>query len=350
MSGVAKYAVYRKAEGDSKYTRYTITTATTYTDRNAVNGTFYYFRIWSMDSSGATLGDWSDARGITRPAPQVEKPLITSITITSDGVKLAWNAVSGAAKYAVYRKPSGASSFSRYTVTTATTYTDRNAASCPYEYRIWCLSSSGGTLGEWSDARSISFPTTQVEKPDISSIANTSDGVKLTWVAVSGAAKYAVYRKANSDSKYTRYTITTATTYTDKNAVNGTFYYYRIWCLNASGATLGDWSDARGITRQAQAVQVASPTISSIANTSNGVKLTWNAVSGAAKYAVYRKAEGASKYTRYTITTATSYTDRNAVNGTFYYYRIWCMNSSGTTLGDWSNARGITCNRSSKIY
>ena len=56
-------------------------------------------------------------------------------------------------------------------------------------------------------------------------------------------------------------------------------------------------------------------------------------------------ADGESKYTRISVSTSTSYTDRSAVNGTYYYYRIWCMNASNTVIGEWSNARAITCNR-----
>ena len=116
----------------------------------------------------------------------------------------------------------------------------------------------------------------------------------------------------------------------------------RLWVLmNASNQVIGDWSSARGITCQ----RSVTPAIASIANTGSGVKLTWGAVTGVAKYAIYRKAAGESKYTRYTVTTERVYTDKNTVNGTYYYYRIWSMDSSNKVLDEWSNARGITCNR-----
>ena len=111
--------------------------------------------------------------------------------------------------------------------------------------------------------------------------------------------------------------------------------------MNSSNVVLGEWSSARGIT----CVTSATPTISSIANTASGVKVTWGAVSGVAKYAIYRKAQGESKYTRISISTGTSYTDKSAVDGTYYYYRIWSMDSSNKVLDEWSNARGITCNQ-----
>ena len=277
--------------------------------------------------------------------PGAIQPVISSIANTATGVKITWGAVSGAAKYAVYRKMDGESKYSRYTVTTATSYTDKNTVNGKfYYYRIWCMDDSGNLAGEWSNARGITC-NSQVS-PTISSIANTSAGVKITWGAMSGAAKYAVYRKMEGESKYSRYTITTATSYTDKNVVNGSFYYYRIWGMNSSGSLLGAWSNARGITANIP----VTAAISSIANTASGVKLTWNAVPGAAKYAVYRKAEGQSSYSRYTVTAATSYTDKNVTNGTFYYYRLWCLDSSGKTMGSMSATRGITANIPKTTY
>jgi fibronectin type 3 domain-containing protein len=255
-------------------------------------------------------------------------------------VKLTWVGTEYAAKYAIYRKAQGESVYKRISISTSNTYTDKSAVDGTYYYyRIWSLNSAGKTVGEWSNAKAITCNKSPT--PTLTSIANTANGVKITWGTVNGVAKYAVYRKAEGESKYSRYTITTATSYTDKNAVNGTFYYYRVWSLDASGKALGEWSNAKGITCKRD----VTPKISSIANTSSGVKITWGAVPGVAKYAIYRKAEGESKYKRISIRTTTSYVDQSAADGTFYYYRIWSMDSAGNTLGEWSAARGITCNR-----
>ena len=177
--------------------------------------------------------------------------------------------------------------------------------------------------------------------PTLTSVANSANGVKLTWGAVKGVHRYAIYRKAVGESKYTRYTVTASTSYTDRNSVNGTYYYYRVMALDANGKALGDWSSARGIT----CVRNVTPTITGIKNTGSGVRIVWDKVPGAAKYAIYRKAAGESKYIRYTVTASTYYTDTKAVNGTYYYYRLLCLDASGKAIGDWSTARGITCSR-----
>ena len=54
------------------------------------------------------------------------------------------------------------------------------------------------------------------------------------------------------------------------------------------------------------------------------ITVQWNGVTNAAKYAVYRKAAGASSWTLLTSTvTGTSYVDKSGLTaGTTYYYTV----------------------------
>ncbi|MCD8151320.1 MAG: Ig-like domain-containing protein [Clostridiales bacterium] len=84
---------------------------------------------------------------------------------------------------------------------------------------------------------------------------------------------------------------------------------------------------------------LSTPTLKAPANTSSGVKVTWNSVSGASKYQVLRKtASGSWKSLGYT--TSTSYTDKTAKNGTQYSYSVRCVN--GTTAISKYNTTGKT--------
>jgi len=57
------------------------------------------------------------------------------------------------------------------------------------------------------------------------------------------------------------------------------------------------------------------------------VTLSWNSVSGASYYDIYRKSD--STYPFYASTTDTSYTDTGLTNGTTYYYKVSALNSDG---------------------
>ena len=267
----------------------------------------------------------------------IPTPAISGIINTTTGPRLTWGVVSTADKYAVYRKAEGDSRYTRYAITTNTSYTDKNAVDGVfYSYRIWSMDNANRLLGEWSGAEDI-LCQRSVTRSSISA-KNTADGIKISWEPISGVAKYAVYRKSSGESKYTRQSISAGISYLDKNAVNGVFYYYRVWGMDSSNKLLGEWSAARGIT----CIRSVVPVLSGIINTEAGIKLTWNPVPGMAKYAVYRKVEGGSKYTRYAVTASTSYIDRKTEEGTFYYYRVWSMDASSVLQGDWSTVRGVT--------
>lgn len=65
----------------------------------------------------------------------------------------------------------------------------------------------------------------------------------------------------------------------------------------------------------------AAPVLTSISNTLSGIKISWNKVSGASKYEVYRKAED-GKWSLIKTTTSTSYTDTAVQDSATYTYTI----------------------------
>ena len=81
----------------------------------------------------------------------------------------------------------------------------------------------------------------------------------LKWNAVSGAAKYEVYRARSKDGDYIKYSTVTGTSYTNTSYIeNGNTYYYKVRALDANG-TAGAWSSIVSVTyRKPAAATVAS--------------------------------------------------------------------------------------------
>ena len=76
----------------------------------------------------------------------------------------------------------------------------------------------------------------------------------------------------------------------------------------------------------------AAPTVTMTYSDSGKPKLTWNAVSGATSYRVFRSESRGTGYSLLGTTTATSYTNTGAAVGkTYYYYRVKAVNSVGTS-------------------
>jgi fibronectin type 3 domain-containing protein len=77
-------------------------------------------------------------------------------------------------------------------------------------------------------------PTPPTTAPAVSATGGTGQ-VSLTWSSVSGAAGYNVKRSTIPGAETTLTAGVTTTSYTDKNVIDGTMYYYEVSAINAGG-------------------------------------------------------------------------------------------------------------------
>jgi len=149
-------------------------------------------------------------------------------------------------------------------------------------------------------------------------------------------------RKAEGESKYTALAKITGNMYTDTNVENGKTYTYTIRCMDETGAYIGMY-DTAGKAVAVSGV-VSAPVFTVDPTPNKGVVISWNAVDGAAKYRIMRKAEGETKFTALAKITGTTYTDKTAEAGKTYTYTVRCMDASNLYVGSYDKV-GITITR-----
>lgn len=93
----------------------------------------------------------------------------------------------------------------------------------------------------------IHFAVDTLPAPEIESLTNTADGVKVAWGAVNGASQYRVLRKTE-DGSWEKVGDTSDCSYTDGTAVNGTKYTYTVRCLSADGERYTSGYDETGVS------------------------------------------------------------------------------------------------------
>ena len=257
-------------------------------------------------------------------------PQITSLKNTTGGVKLQWNKVNGAYGYRLYYRPASGG-WKRFKDTTATSFTDSSVVPNKTEtYTIRCLDKDGNTISGFnSNGWSIKYVPVA---PTISKLENTSSGIKLTWNKIAGVYGYRLYYKTSSGG-WKRFKDTTATSFTDSGVSPNRTETYTIRCIDKNGNTVSGFY-SKGWSKKYTPV---APTISKLDNTSGGIKLSWNKVTGAYGYRLYRKTS--SGWKRIKDTTATTYTDSAVKSGRTETYTIRCIDKNGKTVSGY-NSKG----------
>ena len=168
--------------------------------------------------------------------------------------------------------------------------------------------------------------TVNLPAPQITGLANTTGGIKISWNKVDGAYGYRLYYKPVSGG-WKRFKDTTATSFTDSGVVPNKTETYTIRCIDKNGNTISGFN-SKGWSKKYTPV---APTISKLDNTSGGIKLSWNKIAGVYGYRLYYKTSSGG-WKRFKDTTATSFTDSGVSPNRTETYTIRCIDKNGNTV------------------
>ena len=329
--GAAKYEVYRARSLNGDYIKYSTVTGTSYTNTSYIeNGNTYYYKVRALDASG-TAGAWSSIVSVTYRAAStgtLSAPTVTGGNDSQGRPTLKWNAVTGAAKYEVYRARSKDGTYTKYSTTTGTAYTNSSylTSGATYYYKVRALDANGNA-GPYSAVVSVTCRL-KLTAPTVTGSTDSQGRPTLKWNAVTGAAKYEVYRARSKDGDYIKYSTVTGTSYTNTSYLaNGTTYYYKVRALGSDG-TAGPDSTPVSVTYKAP---FGAPLVTGSKDSQGRPALKWDKVTDAAKYEVYRARSKNGTYSLMSTQSATGYTNTSYLaNGTTYYYKVRALKASGT--------------------
>lgn len=172
---------------------------------------------------------------------------------------------------------------------------------------------------------------------NVVAVATSGTSVTVTWTASTGATGYQVLRNGVQPG-----TATTNLTFTDTGLTPGTAYTYTVVAIDATDPG----NTAQTISNTVTTLSTpAVPTGLAGSATDAGVVLTWNAVSGATGYVIFRNG------TEIDTSTGRTYTDEDVDPATTYRYSVASTNAAGdsddtaeitiTTKGDGSQREAV---------
>ena len=260
-------------EAESKFTIEIETTAANVADNEAPLGT---------DS-------FENTEPPEEPGEAVEKPAAPALSLlnSANGLTALWTDINEASYYVVYYKSAFNNGYSTLETGDTTCVIPETESGTLYFVKVQAVS-----CYEVSGYESAEKSLTYIARAGNTEINFNGSSNVCVWNSVGGANKYQIAKKKSGDKAFTYFT-TTSNTFTDKNVVKANTYYYQVRAVYATadnGTAYGAWSPVSSVVTLAQ-------TNASLANKSNGIRAQWNAVNGAARYAVYYRSSDDTKWT-----------------------------------------------------
>ncbi len=264
-------------------------------------------------------------------------PPLPTFEARGNHVILKWKAVSGAKYYRVYRKESADGKWKSVGISNETRFTDETVEQGKkYIYTIRCVDEDGAY--NLSSYNKTGKTVLNLKTPEITKLGNAKDGVKITWDKVSGAEKYRVY--VDKGGVWKTIGNTTSTSFVHKDVESNKTYKYTVRCTSKSGKTFTSMYNNKGWSTK----YIATPVLSKVTSTADGVKIDWKAVAGAEKYRVYVKGGQFKKWTNVGDTTETSLVHLQPASGVKYTYTVACMNADSTERISSFDSKGLSIN------
>lgn len=179
-------------------------------------------------------------------------------------------------------------------------------------------------------ANTWSVPVMLLDTPSVKITSGVSSAV-ISWNKVDGATSYIVTNVKTGEVIEN----VTETSYSAKKLTNGTKYEFRVKAI----VKLKDETNQEFVYESREGSAVASPQVAKPGKTTgltgmdgdNSAILTWNKVSGAETYNIYRYNYSTKKWELIkTKVTKTTYTNKKLSAGKKYKYRVAAVNAGGT--------------------
>lgn len=228
--------------------------------------------------------------------------------------------------------------------TTSNTKSGTAYADVPYDYDFWQYSSTSRVDG-YSGKLDTNFwyKDTSIKTTGVKASAESASGpVKLSWSETADdVTGYRVYRYDPEQEKYVYLKSTKNRSYIDENVSSGKTYQYKVRCYWTIGGTnyYGNYSSVVSVTTPPAKVSGVSTAVRS----STYLTLSWDKVSGASGYRIYKYNTSSKSYEKVTTISkgsTVSYKITGLTVATEYQFKVraYKKTDTGTLWGSSSSA------------
>lgn len=308
-------------------------------------GKTYQFQVLPISYSGV-YGNYSHVN--TReffPSGKGTKPSVSLIN-TYEGLRIDWNGVARAYAYDIYFRKHGYKEWykcgERIDRTQYTIYWYGPSdcyVSAGHEYDVQVVPVYNGTanknlVNHSSVVSKMWYPGNKTDAPTNITLSNKSNGIRVEWDGVQGVDDYVVYYRMHYNDKETalwRFHVVKDKCYyplllDDLDA--GSRWDIQVRALPRCNGVEASYSNVQYNHYYYPNNRTAKPSLR-LSNKSNGVRLEWNEIPGAACYTVYYRPKSRA-YWSSVVTFKNYYPYLEAKAGTDYAFQVQAMAESNS--------------------
>ncbi len=261
----------------------------------------------------------------------VEKPdaptIVSVYSTVQTSAKVTWTKVDGADGYQIYRSTEQDGTYTCIkTISGGSTVKYTNSGLTvgqTYYYKVRAYTKDSSNNWVYSDFSEVRYMPAAVVFDNVYS--NSTSRIRILWNEISGAEGYQIWRADSEDGEYKIVkTITSGSTtaYSNTGLESGKTYYYKMRAFTTADGSkvFGAYSDVFAV-----AVTPEAPTLTVTSSSAGIAKLSWDEISGAAGYQIWRSDSETGTYTlvkSITSGSTTSYSNSGLTSGNTYYYKV----------------------------
>ncbi|MFC2078401.1 fibronectin type III domain-containing protein [Candidatus Bipolaricaulota bacterium] len=150
-----------------------------------------------------------------------------------------------------------------------------------------------------------------------------TDRIEVRWSPVDGATHYEIHRSTFLRSMYIPMATINQTKFEDEALKASQYYYYKVRACQEDGCgpfsepDIGSWD-----------IKIPTGVSATRGRYPDKIRISWDRVTGATLYYVYRAPEEDGAYSVLSMVYKTTFDDSGASAGTIHYYRIRALTTS----------------------
>jgi len=235
---ITNYTVTFNSQGGSAITNKTaeynslITTPTEPTKTGYTFAGWYKevgcINIWNFTINKVAANTTLYAKWTVATAPGIPNGL-KAVSSSYNSINISWAQVAGTSKYEIYRATVSRGTYTLISATIATSYNNTGLTTNRiYYYKVRAYRMVGSVKMCSGYSTVVSSKPIPTIPTNFKATQINSKSIKLTWLGVTGANGYEVYRATSSTGTYSLLTRTTSLYYTNSSLITGKTYYYKM--------------------------------------------------------------------------------------------------------------------------